>query len=344
MSVEGSSSNISIEQKRLALIVGQTDYQFLGKLPSAVLDSMLMEKTLKNISFTATVLTDKTIEEIEDELNQFRKKIRQGDVVFFYFSGHAAQQTIKHETDNYLFGVDSKRETENGENIIKGIALQRKIFYRYFIQNSIYLVVLDACRKYPNNNEKIKAVDLGPMTLSMDCLPEDIKRRQFDVVFACQPGCSAYEPQKGVGYLATALNKALSKPGSWAEAQDEIIQQVLKDTNNRQYPSISKNIGVQILIKPKITHLILTLTPTPEHPSKKYQAGFPQQGGYSLPQKINERQSNEDSEKLDLISLLGKTKSKKLRKIYEQLQRVRISKKENKREVQLEETSIKNKD
>eukprot|EP01023_Acetabularia_acetabulum_P062752 TRINITY_DN7783_c0_g1_i2.p1 TRINITY_DN7783_c0_g1~~TRINITY_DN7783_c0_g1_i2.p1 ORF type:complete len:456 (+),score=35.13 TRINITY_DN7783_c0_g1_i2:279-1646(+) len=191
---------------------------------------------------------------MEEAIMRFSSNLQEGDLVFFYYSGHANQQTIDQKTDNYLYGIDAKKETKGGVDVTRGVALHRKIL-SWFNEVCRYLIVLDACRIYPNNREKFKAGQSGQshvpvtceMTLAQPSFPDKIAQREYDVVYACQPGFGAIEDEdREAGFLATAFKSALCKSCSWTEALPEVIKSVQKDTQFRQNPNISLNIGEKI--------------------------------------------------------------------------------------------------
>eukprot|EP01024_Parvocaulis_polyphysoides_P030165 TRINITY_DN273_c0_g1_i5.p1 TRINITY_DN273_c0_g1~~TRINITY_DN273_c0_g1_i5.p1 ORF type:complete len:666 (-),score=110.24 TRINITY_DN273_c0_g1_i5:58-2055(-) len=270
---EGGPSSVSTTPRKIALIIGQNNYEFLPELCLSHKDAELMEKTSQKLGFNTVKKTDLTHEQLHTELKGLRQASKDNDIILFYFSGHAAQQnsTNGHYADNFLFGIDAQQtkdeEDENVKYVTRGIPLQYDIIQLYFTKKCIYLIVLDACRTYPQNSEQIRSKGLQPppdppMTLMVPALPNlPIEGREFDFVFACQPGKKAYEKSsKESGYLSAALSTTLGRPGSWVEAAHATIDHVIKASKQEQQPSIYLNVREKLQIVPKMNDNCKSLT------------------------------------------------------------------------------------
>eukprot|EP01023_Acetabularia_acetabulum_P003743 TRINITY_DN11552_c0_g1_i1.p1 TRINITY_DN11552_c0_g1~~TRINITY_DN11552_c0_g1_i1.p1 ORF type:complete len:481 (-),score=68.84 TRINITY_DN11552_c0_g1_i1:693-2135(-) len=257
---------------KLAVIIGNNDYNYLDKLCLCIRDAELVNDTLTKLGFRTRLCKNCTNEEIRDELMRFGDQLEEGDIAFFYFGGHAGQQSIGNRQDNYLFGIDANSKEVGESNTITGIAVNQKIIERWFREECIYLIVLDACREYPASNVKYKAVnqDLQTFepqrTLAPAYLPEYVGKGQYDIMYACQPGKYAIEDEKlKHGYLASALCDSLKQEETWNAALTETMGKVHKATKGRQNPSVLHNVRVQLKLEerksPRIsTHFAMGLS------------------------------------------------------------------------------------
>ena len=74
-------------QKRFALILANQSYE-KNPLPNIWNDALLMDKTLKRIGFTSTVVVDGTRTTMLDGIRSFKASLTAGAFVLLYYSGH----------------------------------------------------------------------------------------------------------------------------------------------------------------------------------------------------------------------------------------------------------------
>ena len=90
------------DQKRFALILANQTYE-KNPLPNIRNDALLMDKTLKGIGFTTTVVLDGTRSAMLDGIRRFKTTLTPGAFVLLYISGHGAQV----DGENYLIPTDN---------------------------------------------------------------------------------------------------------------------------------------------------------------------------------------------------------------------------------------------
>ena len=81
-------------RRKLALIVGISNYARQRCLPNAIHDANDMTKTLKDIGFKIhdnQLKLDLTCREMRHVLIDFEHLIKEGDLVLFYFARHGIQ-------------------------------------------------------------------------------------------------------------------------------------------------------------------------------------------------------------------------------------------------------------
>mgnify|MGYP002682385454 CR=1 FL=1 len=74
--------------KRIALVVGNDDYESLNKLGKAVNDSRAISQALGDIGFTVILAENATRREMNKRMSELDASIAPGDTVFFFFAGH----------------------------------------------------------------------------------------------------------------------------------------------------------------------------------------------------------------------------------------------------------------
>ena len=84
----------SVSRRKLALVIGIGDYKYTKKLKNAVNDAEAMASTLKRIGFNVTHEINLTHDEMDDALHKFKKSIKGGEMVLFFFAGHGIQWEV----------------------------------------------------------------------------------------------------------------------------------------------------------------------------------------------------------------------------------------------------------
>jgi hypothetical protein len=146
-------------EKRIALVIGNSNYQQGSFLKNPVNDANLMTSTLKDLGFYVIKRIDGNYEQMQAAVKEFSIKLSKYDVALFYYAGHGLQVDGK----NYLIPVDgkfnSKVEVRYGAISVNDIVNE---FEEY--NDKVNLLILDACRSNPFRTwERGGAVGLSPM-------------------------------------------------------------------------------------------------------------------------------------------------------------------------------------
>jgi hypothetical protein len=129
---------------RIALIIGNGDYESANKLPNAIHDAEDIEDRLKRFGFLTQLVTDATNQEMDRALKSFQKLLKKAEVALFFFAGHGIQVT----DENFLVAVDSDLEDEITARH-SSLSLNRVIETLEQGEASTNVVLLDACRDNP---------------------------------------------------------------------------------------------------------------------------------------------------------------------------------------------------
>jgi hypothetical protein len=131
-------------EKRLALILGNSDYKNGTSLKNPVNDANLMEVILKELNFEVIKHTDAGKSEMERALVEFTQKLPAYNVALFYYAGHGIQV----DGINYLIPVDAVIE-EKTSCKWEAVSVSDIVgeFEKY--PDNINIVILDACRNNP---------------------------------------------------------------------------------------------------------------------------------------------------------------------------------------------------
>ncbi len=132
-------------QKRVALVIGNADYESNAKLNNTRNDAVLMTETLKSLGFEVTTILDGSYEEMKNAVLAFGSKIQNVDVSIYYYAGHG----LEVEGVNYLVPVDA--HIENALDVQqKTLPLTSVIrMGQYANRQGLNMIILDACRNNP---------------------------------------------------------------------------------------------------------------------------------------------------------------------------------------------------
>lgn len=129
---------------RLALVVGNDNYQHATKLRNARNDANSIARELEAAGFAVTRMLDATRDQMDDGLGGFLRKIQKGDEVVFFFSGHGSQPP---NLGPHLLPVDIK-PTDNRVIERNGQSLE-KLTDELNQRARFSLIIIDACRDDP---------------------------------------------------------------------------------------------------------------------------------------------------------------------------------------------------
>jgi uncharacterized caspase-like protein len=130
--------------KRLALVIGNDNYQKVRTLEKAGNDAVTMARELRSAGFEVFLYRDLNYLDMVRAIESFSGRINGGDQVAVFFAGHGVQ--IK--TGSYLLPVDIEANSEGQvEKTAYGVAdLTDKLSEA---KASFALVMVDACRDNP---------------------------------------------------------------------------------------------------------------------------------------------------------------------------------------------------
>ncbi|MCP1386256.1 SUMF1/EgtB/PvdO family nonheme iron enzyme [Runella salmonicolor] len=209
-------------ERRLALVIGMKDYQFVKPLKNTLNDANDMEVSLGLLGFKVTKIIEKDRGQTQAEINKFIANLRPTDVVIVYFSGHG----IGYLGNNYLLPIDARVECLEQIDAY-GISLNKLIadLSTKKVRNSF--LILDACRSL-GNLYTCRDDQRDPFNQSGLTYPTNNPTGNV-IVYATQAGRTADDNQTGRNGLFTQeLLKHLTLPDlTLADILDRTAENVL---------------------------------------------------------------------------------------------------------------------
>jgi Caspase domain len=153
-------------QRRLALVVGNNDYQNVPALKTAVNDARAMSKSLEKLGFTVSIVENATRRTMATRLSEFNQTIKPDDQVLFFFAGHG----FEIRGTNFLLPTDVPAAQEGQDGLVKDMAIEvQQVIDRVTERGAkTTIVVLDACRDNPFEQPGTRSIrgsaGLAPLT------------------------------------------------------------------------------------------------------------------------------------------------------------------------------------
>lgn len=129
-------------ETRVALVIGNGAYETIGRLANPVNDATLIARTLSDVGFEVTSVSDQGEDEMGETIDDFVTKARRADVAVVYYAGHGIQK----DGENFLMPVDAHLRSENAI-AREGISLND--LTAALAEVPISMIFLDACRNNP---------------------------------------------------------------------------------------------------------------------------------------------------------------------------------------------------
>jgi hypothetical protein len=131
-------------RQRLALVIGNDTYTQIKPLENARADAQAMAEALRSAGYEVDLKTDRSQREMLDDVRALRQRIRGGDEVVFFFSGHGVQIGAS----NHLLPVNVRNESEDQVRD-DALELTRVLADLRQAHPAFTLAIVDACRDNP---------------------------------------------------------------------------------------------------------------------------------------------------------------------------------------------------
>ncbi|WP_368484093.1 caspase domain-containing protein [Phaeobacter sp. HF9A] len=225
-------AGLATADERMALVVGNSSYGSVASLENPVHDAQLMARTLEELGFDVTLLTDASQVELKRAIAQFGRSLRaesEETVGLFYYAGHGVQSF----GNNYLLPVDVALNDAADLDLV-AVEAQSVLRQMASARNATNIVILDACR----NNPFMNVSELNDNGLAEMQAPTGTF-----LSYATAPGDVAMDGADGNSPFTKALAQEMRKAN---EPIEQVLKQVrravLDETDGRQTPWDSSSL------------------------------------------------------------------------------------------------------
>lgn len=205
-------------EKRLALLIGNSDYIHGGTLKNPVNDVRAMAEALKLVGFEVLKYENLTQKDMKKAIDEFGKRLYGFDVGLFYYAGHGIQS----DGFNYLIPIESQLLAyEDVEyDCVRADRILGKMEYA---STDVNVLILDACRDNPFERKWSRSAS-GKGLAFMDAPSGSI------IAYSTSPGKTAADGSGLNGLYTEALLKYIQKGGLQIE---EVFKNVRKEVEQR---------------------------------------------------------------------------------------------------------------
>ena len=156
---------------RVALVIGNDNYQNLPHLQKAVNNSRAVGDALAKIGFDVIHVENAVRRLMNQKVVEFANKVGRGDTAFLFYSGHG----VEIRGQNFLLPVDMPQVQENQEGMVTGEGIPSDSLIEQLQARGakLVMVVLDACRENPFAKQGTRGIG-GTRGLGQTVAPEGV--------------------------------------------------------------------------------------------------------------------------------------------------------------------------
>src|SRR5215210_7717737 len=232
-------ANASAEN-RIALVIGNSEYQNVARLTNPGNDANAITKALQSADFEVQTLTDLTRLDMGRALSQFANTVAakgKDTVALVFYAGHGLQI----EGENYLVPTDANIERE-ADVPLSTMRLADVMKALESLPSKMRVVILDACR---NNPYTTLQKTTGRGLAIVDAPAGSI------VAYSTSPGQEALDGTGNNSPYSSALVEAMKEPGLAIEQMFKNVRlKVNKVTEGRQVPWESSSLTANFAFVP----------------------------------------------------------------------------------------------
>jgi len=207
-------------KKRLAWIIGNSDYGYVNTLKEPANDAYLIASALRYKGYKVQVNYDLTLEDLRYALKKFSEKIDDYDTFIFYYAGHG----LEVDGVSYIVPIDAnfrkRKEIPLHCMDINDIATQFKV------PNIPKLILIDACRENIFKSRSWDGEYRGGEKGQLD-FPELLNSK---VIYSTQPDSKVRDDNQ----FAEKFAEAIEKGGCIDEILRDVARQIIQISNRRQ--------------------------------------------------------------------------------------------------------------
>jgi uncharacterized caspase-like protein len=223
---------------RIALVVGNADYEHAPDLATPKNDSTDMTALLKSLDFQVIGGADLDSKSMAEALTRFGDTAAAADVALFFYAGHGLQVNGQ----NYMVPVDSRvrYETAGDTSLVSLSDVMRQLARG----SKTNIVLFDASRDNPSAGQS--AGDVLGMSPA-----EDLEKMQILMAFSTGPGAVAlHGPGRNSPFTSALLKHLAEKGRSLMDVMRSVSEDVRAATGGEQSPWINASLSDDVFLAP----------------------------------------------------------------------------------------------
>ena len=225
-----AEASVAEASGRVALVVGNSAYSAIGRLPNPGNDAADMTAALRRLGFEVTTVRDADRVALTEALRTFTRSSAGADVSLVFYAGHG----LEVDGVNYLVPVDARLERDTD---VRFETVELDYVLAATTGAALRVVILDACRNNPlarsmQRTGAARSVSRG----SFGDLDESLLGDETLVAYAAAAGTTAADGTGRNSPYTSALLSYLEQPLEIGLLFREVRARVLEATDGAQRP------------------------------------------------------------------------------------------------------------
>jgi len=230
----------SSELRKIALVIGCSEYEFAGHLSNPLNDAKDIKNNLSELGFDVMHIINPSLKEMKIEIDNFGTELEKYDVGLFYFAGHGVQVNGL----NYLIPIDANLKNERTVEY-DCVRADRVLSHMEASKNDVNIMILDACRNNPF--ERSWGRDLNQRGLAVMEAPKGSL-----IAYSTSPGKTASDGDGKNGlYTGVLVGEIKSINVSINQLFQRVRKVVMSKSNGDQVPWESTSLTADFYFNKK---------------------------------------------------------------------------------------------
>ncbi len=250
-----ASATVASAERRLALVIGNSDYQHGTPLRNPTNDARAIAAKLAGLGFDLVEGYDLSRSEMDGVLRQFAREARQSDINIFFYAGHG----MSVGGTNYLVPTDAEFLDETALDF-EAVPVDF-ILRQMSLSNAVNLVFLDACRDNPLSrslSRSMGATRSAAITQGLSEIKIANAGTGVAIAFATSPGEVAFDGDGANSPFTEALLRHIgTENADITQILSRVTGDVYEATDQAQRPWLNTSLTGPVVLN-KVTPVALT--------------------------------------------------------------------------------------
>jgi Caspase domain/Glucodextranase, domain B/Tetratricopeptide repeat len=236
---------IATPEKRLALLLGNSQYQQVVSLTNPANDVRAMEQKLKNLGFEVMTAVNLDKKQMQEQIRTFSRRLKDFEVGLLFYAGHG----VEVDGINYLLPTDIPKPKDIIKADMPDLAIKTSYVENAMRdggnENKTYILILDACRNDPFRLWRdVSVPDDGANWSPPKTVPSG-----FLTIYAASQGERAGDGTGSNGTFTSALLQHLATPCISIQSMLIRVRTELKKYQGIQEPEERSKLNKEFFFK-----------------------------------------------------------------------------------------------
>ncbi|TIL39537.1 MAG: tetratricopeptide repeat protein [Mesorhizobium sp.] len=237
----------SAVERRVAFVIGNSDYQEISALKNPAKDVVDVSNTFRSAGFDVFVASNLTKLQFEEQFRNYLAAVDGAEVAVVYYSGHGFQIG----GENFLIPVDASLK-DAADVEVQAIKLN-DVLQQMRSKSKIQVIILDACRNNPFPRKDYWLRD-QLLTASGTGLAQIRSSLNTLIAFATEPGAVAFDGAGDLSPFSLAFSRRALAPNQEIRAvMSAVRRDVVEATKGLQVPWENSSLIDEVVLMRRIS-------------------------------------------------------------------------------------------